>query len=135
MAIPIPVTQTKIATVPWGIPITNEVNRLTTVTTPSVWVTPTLQNGWTIFGAVQYRKLGDMVQARGRANGTVSFVTMFNLPAGFRPTVDTVFPTTCVAGGAWTPCAIYVTGAGDVQAIGPGTMTSISIVFAFSVTP
>jgi hypothetical protein len=27
--IPIPVTKTKIATVPWGIPITNEVNRLT----------------------------------------------------------------------------------------------------------
>jgi len=30
MAIPIPVTYTKIATTTWGIPITNEVNRLTT---------------------------------------------------------------------------------------------------------
>lgn len=29
MAIPVPVTRTKVATVPWGIPITNEVNRLT----------------------------------------------------------------------------------------------------------
>ena len=42
MAIPIPITQSKIATAPWGIPITNEVNRLTALTTataPGVYAT------------------------------------------------------------------------------------------------
>lgn len=38
MAIPVPVSRTKIETVPWGIPITNEVNRLTNLANqPVAW--------------------------------------------------------------------------------------------------
>ena len=43
MPIPIPISRTKIATVPWGIPLTNEVNRLTAATTPTPWANLTFR--------------------------------------------------------------------------------------------
>lgn len=71
MAITRPVTKTIISTTDWGIPITDEVNRLTTVAagiTAPTWVTPTLLTG---FGNVsgncpfQYAVVGNMVFMRG----------------------------------------------------------------------
>src|SRR4030095_6186763 len=88
MSITIPVSKTRIATVAWGIPITNEVNRLTTVTTPTAWTNVTFQNGWSNFSGYQcqYRKIGDRVFLRGRmCNGALG-QTAFTLPAGFVPT-------------------------------------------------
>src|SRR5580765_296207 len=88
MPIPIPVPKTKIATVPWGIPITNEVNRLTTVTTPTAWTNVTaFLNGWVAYAglrAPRYRKIGDIVYVEGLVrNGTVG-AAAFIMPTGFR---------------------------------------------------
>jgi hypothetical protein len=90
MAIVRPVTKTKIQTVEWGIPITDEVNRLTTLTAVGAWTNAVLQNGWVNLGAgwptAQYRKVNDMVHIRGMVgNGTAAGAPIFTLPAGFRP--------------------------------------------------
>jgi hypothetical protein len=102
-AIPIPITRTKIATAPWGIPLTNEVNRLTTQSdsnttrltaveskvATTTWVPLVLQNGWSDYLSGRhpsaYRKRGDMLDLRMavRYGTTGSVVT--TLPAGYRP--------------------------------------------------
>lgn len=92
MAIIRPVTKTIISSLGWGIPITDEVNRLTTVVAslqPTPWAGLTLQNGWTNYGGgydvASYRKVGDMVQVKGTVrNGTVGQVWA-TLPVGYRP--------------------------------------------------
>ena len=92
MAITRPVTKTKISTVGWGIPITDEVNRLSALPvapTPTAWTAFTFLNGWTGatggYPIAGYRRIGDMVYMRGRISGGTMGQPMFNLPAGFRP--------------------------------------------------
>lgn len=94
MPIPIPVSRTKIATVPWGIPITNQVNTNTTdIATlkgyPGAWQTMTLQNGWAQFGGrppCRCRFIApDIVLFQfGIANGSDGTV-FTTLPVGYRP--------------------------------------------------
>jgi len=135
MAIPIPVTQTKIATVPWGIPITNEVNRLTTVTTPSVWTNLTLINGWTPGSPPPaYRKIGDLVYVRGWSSGGAQWSAMYALPVGFRPPVDTVVNASVVIGGAWQPGSLQVIkSTGEIQMLTAGVQHCVAG-FSFSIT-
>lgn len=89
MAIPLPVTRSKISTTTWGIPITEEVNRLTLATAVTPWTALTLTNGWTYFGggkiSPQYRKVGDMVQVRFAIQSGPVGSSAFTLPVGFRP--------------------------------------------------
>lgn len=90
MAIARPVTRTIVSTTDWGIPVTDEVNRLTAwqqAQVPTVWWNVVFANGWSnySFYVTQYRKVGDMVQIRGGAQGGVLTSPMFTLPAGFRP--------------------------------------------------
>jgi len=103
MAIAPPVTSTVISTTAWGIPLTNEVNRLTTqsdaygpritnletATAKGAWTTPTLLNGWLQYGSgwqtLQYRKIGDIVYIRGLIKSGTVPSTIFTLPTGFRP--------------------------------------------------
>ena len=102
MPIPIPISRTKIATVPWGIPVTNEINRLTTQSdsntsrvtaleakvADSGWLTMTLLSGWipNQSGVVaQYRKVGDRVYLRGDIKSGSSPGAIWNVPAGYRP--------------------------------------------------
>lgn len=90
MAIVRPVTKTLISVPNWGVPITDEVNRLTDLSianAPTPWITATLTNGWVNFDAraAQYRKIGDIVYLRGVIkNGGLATVA-FNLPIGYRP--------------------------------------------------
>jgi len=135
MPIPIPVTKTKIATVPWGIPITNEVNRLTTATTPSAWIAPTFLNGWVNFGSgqqvAQYRKVGDLVYLRGVVKSGTLGASAFNLPAGYRPPLDLAFAVS--SAGAFGNIAVNATG--DVI---PANGNVVSFHFngvCFSITP
>jgi hypothetical protein len=65
-------------------------------TTPSAWITPTLVNGWSHWGSGypngQYRLNGDVVEFRGLikvTNTLASGLTIFTLPAGYRPTAGT----------------------------------------------
>lgn len=104
MAIPRPVTKTKIATVSWGIPMTDEVNRLTTEggsnitriaaletkTTPTAWTTMTLQNGFVgsssggrIPGA-RWRAVNGFVTVSVQvANGSAN-TPICTMPVGYR---------------------------------------------------
>jgi hypothetical protein len=91
MAIVRPTTKTLISTTNWGIPITDEVNRLTPLVdnkTPTAWVPITLMNGWTNFdanayGVLAYRKIGDIVYMRGAVAGGTGDIC--NLPVAARP--------------------------------------------------
>jgi hypothetical protein len=94
MAINRPTTKTIISTNGWGIPITDEVNRLTTwqlAQVPSAWTNLPLLNGWVNIGGSRpttaVRKFGELVVLRvalmsGNIGGGIS---PFTIPAGYRP--------------------------------------------------
>lgn len=132
MPIPIPITKTQIATVPWGIPITNEVNRLTTVTTPTAWTPATLQNGWVNTGGswpvAAYRKIGDNVQLRGMVQSGAVGTVIFTLPVGFRPIGSMQVP---VVTGGGTYGVITLAADGTVTA-SVGNTASLSFTVLFS---
>jgi len=118
VSIPVPVTRTKIATATWGVPITNEVNRLTTYTTPTPWVNVTYQNGWLDYtggySPVQYRKVGDIVYVRGvMKQGALNNVA-FTLPVGFRP------PTIIQKNAAGTASTVDYNPSGTCYVAGGG---------------
>lgn len=136
MPIPIPVTKTKISTLGWGIPMTNEVNRLTALTLPTAWTTPAFLNGWGPYLAAtsqgtQYRKIGDIVYLRGNmANGALGS-DAFTLPVGFRPP-GRLFIAAIVAGGVLG--YVVIDGSGAVVPNGSSNL-QISTDAQFSITP
>lgn len=91
MAINRPVSKTIISTVQWGIPITDEVNRLAGLVdgnVPTAWITASpMQNGWVAYDArvPQYRKIGDIVYLRGVIKSGALGSQAFTLPVGYRP--------------------------------------------------
>lgn len=134
MAIPIPVTRSKIATATWGIPITEEVNRLTLATAVTPWTGVTFQNGWVQSSgdqACQYRKVGDVVQLRGRMTSGTMNVAAFTLPAGFRPPAAFLLPVTAVNGGVWTTAVAYVQPDGTFVPTVPVGNTNFAIFCQF----
>jgi hypothetical protein len=150
MAIPIPITRTKIATQPWGIPITNEVNRLTTQSdsnklrldalepkvATTAWINCTLVNGWThqAGGPLQYRKVGDEVSIRGRVDGAgAAWLPITTLPVGYRAPVEIMIATPVVKASAWVVNALQFTAAG--QLIPTEYVSSWAPTFTFSITP
>jgi hypothetical protein len=130
MPIPQPITQSIISTTAWGIPITDEVNRLTTEaadlrtqiealqrTLWGPWETfPPMSAGWTLTNANIARTIdGKWVTMRGQItrsgadlSGAITFGT---LPAGYRPAVWSRFPA------AWSGgfIRIQISPAGDMQ--------------------
>lgn len=91
MPITRPTTKTIISTTGWGIPITDELNRLTPLVdgrTPTAWVTvAAFTGGWVSFDATrppQYRKIGDVVFLRGVVKNGAINSSAFTLPAGYR---------------------------------------------------
>lgn len=118
MAITVPVTDTEIRTSEWGIPITNEVNRMTPlVIAPTAWTVPAFSAGWS--GSVQYRKVGTYVECTGEllssaANPANSVAWTF--PVGFRPPANVSWVTPFFIGTvSWTWITVKPTGAVDVQ--------------------
>lgn len=103
------------------------------------WTAVTFQNSWANFNAgwetVSYRKVGDIVYLRGLALTAASGVTVFALPAGFRPPVSVLFGA--VGGnGASTPTAyrVDVNSNGNVSVVhtasGPDYFTFSGIHFS-----
>lgn len=136
MAITPPVAGQQITVEAFGIPITNEVNRMTPITTVTAWTQATLQNGWAHQAGqvVQYRKVGDMVQIRGRMDGgTSGFVAYFLLPVGFRPPYLMQSAIAVVKGGAWNSDAIQILTNGEVTGASAGIVT-YSFALSFSVS-
>jgi hypothetical protein len=113
MAINRPVTKTIISTPDWGIPITDEVNRLTAwqlAQVPTVWYTLVMANGWTAAAAnmaPQYRKQGDLVNIRGTISGGAPGSTIATLPVGFRPVQD-IIQVTAAFMGTWQFAVIQI---------------------------
>lgn len=72
--------------------------RLGTGQTIGPWITPSLLNGWTVYGApygpANYAKINDVVYIRGLVTpGTVTQGTpIFNLAAGYRPLRGLLIP-------------------------------------------
>lgn len=86
MAITVPTIGTEIDVVTFGKPVVDQLNALV----PTAWTMATLLTGWTHQAneSVEYRKVGDVVQIRGRCNNagaTGGFLSLFTLPVGFRP--------------------------------------------------
>lgn len=90
MAIARPVTKTIISTTAWGIPITDEVNRLSPLVDrvqATAWTTLPLTNGWVSYDAnrpAQVRKVGDICYLRGVIR-TGTWGPFATIPAGYRP--------------------------------------------------
>lgn len=135
-----PVTQTKISTANWGIPVTDAINALQAfqdANKPTPWVNATLQNGWVAAasGGIQYRKAADVVSVRGRVdfpgggNGP-AWVPIFTLPTGFRPSVSIFIVTAIVLNAAWATNVLEVNSAGQVNTMFNGQ--SVAPTFSFS---
>jgi hypothetical protein len=84
------------------------------------WINVTFQNGFTSDSSspVQYRKVGDNVFIRGRANGSTQFVPMFTLPVGYRPPKELVISSAGVASSFWVHAMLYILSTGEVELIG-----------------
>lgn len=127
MPIPRPTTKTIISTTGWGIPVTDEVNRLTplvdsnvtrigaleTTTAKTAWTAPVLGNGWVNLGSgyspVVYCKEGQWVHIEGvMKNGTIPSVA-FTLPVGYRPTRG-YLQISCASGTSFGFCEILTNG-------------------------
>lgn len=138
MAIVRPITKTLISSATWGVPITDEVNRLSPLVdgrTPTVWTGVVFQNGWATAGGWQpgqYRKVGDVVQLRGNITGTAP-ATAFTLPTGFRPPTPSFFPLA----GAFPASSVFVQifNDGTFQVQGSGSMHVGINGITFSITP
>jgi len=69
----------------------------------SGWVTPTLNSPFTsldttLYGPVQYRKIGNIVNITG-LTAQASVAAVFTLPEGFRPPTDRVIAAHCDGNG------------------------------------
>lgn len=141
MAILRPVTKTLISSSSWGIPITDEVNRLTPLVDaakPTAWTNLTLQNGWTASTASmapQYRKVGDMVQIRGSVGGGSPGTTIVTLPAGFRSFQDINQVSAMYNGATWLFAVLSVyptTGVIAYHTSSPAGATYLGLQMAYS---
>lgn len=102
------------------------------IASPGSWITPTLEVGSNFGGgyqAVKYRKVGTTVKIRGvlggLGGGLGAGVTIFTLPAGFRPLAVEAFSTLF----GTTPGQIEITAAGVVK---NGTAVPVNAAVLFS---
>jgi hypothetical protein len=134
MAITVPAEGQIVSATTFGKPVADEVNRLTTLTTPPAWIpVTTFQNGWSNFDAVQvaaYRKIGDLVYLRGVIKGGTVPNVAFTLPAGYRPTQTCGFAVNAneVAG----VINVRTSGTVDMQTGNPAYFWLTGIIFATS---
>jgi hypothetical protein len=133
MAITRPTTKTVISTTQWGVPITDEVNRLSPIVdgrTPTAWTAPTLLNGWTNYSGyvTQYRKIGDVVQIRGGVQGGTLGANIFVLPSGYRPPSQTQFPVSSYS----VVGIITIDGSGNVYPNTPSDTRFVGLAVSFS---
>jgi hypothetical protein len=121
MAITPPVQGDIVSVQAFGIPVANEINRMTPlVVAPTAWTQVAFSGAWVNHSGthpVKYRKNGDVIEVRGVATGGALNTTMWTFPAGFRPIHDIGF---VVYAGTTNPGYVTVdqTGAVIMQQIG-----------------
>lgn len=86
------------------------------------WITPVLGNSWVAFGAphppLQYQIFGVVVRMRGFIkSGTINTV-IFNLPVGYRPSAQLLFPAN--SSGGYAAVTVDTTGNVEVNAYETG---------------
>ena len=101
----------------------------------NTWQTPgSFQNGWSNYGAgsrpVRFRREGfDLVRIEGLVAGGTLNATVFDLPAGYRPTTNLHFASQSNI----TFGLVYVNAAGSVQFWGTTNVyASLNVTFATS---
>jgi hypothetical protein len=131
MAIIVPQPGQEISATDFGAPVANQLNGII----PTVWTVLTLSASWTHQAgqSVSYRKVGDMVQLRGRMDGGLSNTTVFTLPTGYRPPFDVVLAIAGVASGAWGAASALLGATGALSIL--TVNTSVAFTAAYSVTP
>lgn len=99
----------------------------------TAWTGVTFANAWVDFGAshqaVQYRKVGDIVQVRGLMKSGTIAATAFTLPSGFRPPALLYFAT--ASNSLFGLTLVDTTGTVTPSA---GSNTWFAVNFQFSVT-
>lgn len=102
------------------------------VSVPTAWVGVTFTGTWVNFGApyanCEYRKIGDMVYTRGVCKSGTINTALFTLPAGFRPPLDLLVPTTANL----LPCWATIQANGVVIGSSENSNASVTVNFAFS---
>lgn len=107
--------------------VINDVDRL--VVGPvgdAAWITPTFQNGWGQYDAVNYpvgyRKVGSEVFLRGLMSaGTVGNVTAFELPPTYRPAGSGQAPFSIVSNDAWGQARVFGGSSASPGRVAPWT--------------
>jgi hypothetical protein len=100
----------------------------------TAWTAVTFTNGWTDFGggyqAMQYRKVGDVVELRGMIGSGTPGASAFTLPTGFRPPANIRFAaiSTGVTLGYWE------IGTAGTVLHQSGAVGDVVINFSFSTT-
>lgn len=132
MAITVPTPNTMIDANTFGAPVANQLNALV----PTAWTFAPLTNGWVHQSGEEckYRKVGDVVQLRGRV-GVGAMGIIFTLPVGFRPPITQEFAVASVVTGGWTIGVIQVGPDGVVYALAGSNsaMTLNNITFSTTV--
>ena len=93
----------------------------------SGWITPSFQNGYSAANGttVSYRKVGGIVYLRGQVGkSTMDNLTMFTLPAGYRPAFTRIYT---VPGSAGYHAKFVINADGTVYQVGITGGTYIGI--------
>jgi len=99
------------------------------------WNNAALVNSWVAFSAgnpaLQYRKVGDMVQLRGLLKGGANGATITTLPTGYRPPQQLLAPS---ISGDGVACRLTFETSGIITATF-SSLTYLVLLHSFSVTP
>ncbi|MFA9209854.1 MAG: hypothetical protein ACEQSN_17090 [Yersinia sp. (in: enterobacteria)] len=102
------------------------------------WIALTLQNGWTTtppIGRAVYRKVNGMLQIdiiNASGGATAGMVTMFALPAGYRPTFNKAYVLIAASTGGGVGSfpqriGIDTQGIGAIEAVNPGSPIYLTV--------
>ena len=144
MAIVVPKDGDIISAGTFGIPVANEVNRITPITTVTAWTALTLQNSWVPLGSSYtnpvYRKIGDIVYVQGSIRNAGTFTgpgqsIASTLPVGFRPLTNLMFPAIFGGTDTWGgPGRVDAMASGNILVTYSATLVGCATLtcFAFS---
>lgn len=111
MAITVPKDGDIISASAFGIPVANEINRITPITTVTAWTNLTLLNSWATSGGafnLAYRKIGDIVYTRGNVGTGAVGSIIATLPAGFRPLTSLYLASSIFVGSTWVVACVWI---------------------------